>query len=74
MLFKKGGKPQDNDGKENPYIPEIAPELCTWLGQRVTLLERTHPLSARTLTAIKLAALATPNLAPPAVPLLRVNA
>jgi hypothetical protein len=70
MLFEGKDKPQKDELGKNTYISDITPELqgdCE--NEQAYILEHTHPRSSRTLTAIRLADLATPNLVPPAVPL-----
>ena len=51
-------------------VPELRGEL---LEQVITHFELAHPSSPRTFMAIRSAALAIPDLFPPAVPLFRIN-
>lgn len=54
------------------HIGDSSGAMWRWSEWGGVDFEHTHPASLRTLTAIKFASLATPNLVPPAVPLLLV--
>jgi hypothetical protein len=74
MLFEGRCEFQENyQGSRTLTFQRLSPSCAGLLEREITHFGHTHPLSFRTLTAIKFAFLAIPDLVPPAVPLSQVS-